>query len=104
MKATAGGFRKRLAGFGGMMAVFVLAGLTIAGVVLAPNLVLKVKARNSDGEEKTLTRIRDSFVQSIELTQIILSIGKLNYVVAASRHGVRIKMATRPETPRQHHQ
>lgn len=53
------------------MVVFVLAGLTIFGVLLAPNLVLKVKARQRAAEERTLQRIEQAFIRSIERQQAI---------------------------------
>ncbi len=73
MKATAGEFHDARAGFGGLMIIVVLAGLSIAGVMLAPNLVLKVKARNRSAEEQSLVRIQESLIHSIEQSQSIPS-------------------------------
>ena len=53
------------------MVVFVLAGLTIFGVLLAPNLVLKVKARQRAAEERVLHRIERALIRSIERQQAI---------------------------------
>jgi len=55
------------------MFIFVLAGLVIVGVMLAPNLVLKVKARNREIEERTLTRLSDGLLTAIERWQAIPS-------------------------------
>jgi hypothetical protein len=73
MKATGGGSRRRQAGHAGLMIAFVLAGLVIAGVMLAPNLVLKVQARNRQAEERTIVRIGDAFLKTLERTQSIPS-------------------------------
>lgn len=53
------------------MVFFVLAGLTVFGVLLAPNLVLKVKARHRAVEEQTLQRIHEGLVRCIERQQTI---------------------------------
>ncbi|HYV29614.1 MAG TPA: hypothetical protein VEO53_00675, partial [Candidatus Binatia bacterium] len=55
------------------MFIFVLAGLVIVGVMLAPNLVLKVKARNREIEERRLTRLSDGLLTAIERWQAIPS-------------------------------
>lgn len=55
------------------MIAFVLAGLVIAGVMLAPNLVLKVQARNRNNEERTITRLGEGLLKAIERTQSIPS-------------------------------
>ncbi len=51
--------------------MLVLFGLVVAGVILAPNLILKVAEKNQDVEQKRLTRIGNSLVQSVERGSII---------------------------------
>jgi hypothetical protein len=53
------------------MVIFVVLGLVIAGVMLAPDLVIRVKARNRSNEEQTLTRLHDGLVRTMEKTQSI---------------------------------
>jgi len=88
MKATGGAFpdlplgylgigsrvcqsRAHVAGYAGLMLLFVVAGLVIVGVMLAPDLVLKVKARNRDNEERTLNQLNQRLIRRIEKTQTI---------------------------------
>lgn len=70
MKAIAGAFRNR-AGYGGIMLVFVLGGLALFGVLLAPNLVLKVTEQKRDSESRILDQIEAALINSIERNQSI---------------------------------
>src|SRR6266545_3156353 len=92
MRATAGASPERgralkrelqpRAGSAGLMIVFVLAGLVIAGVLIAPNLVIKVTARKRSAEEAALVRIHDGLIKSIERFQTIPSATNWSAAVA----------------------
>ena len=77
MKAIAGGFRKhartRQTGYAALIYVFVLFGLVIMGIVLAPNLLLKFTTKKRDVEEQRLKRIAEAFDESIQRGLIIPS-------------------------------
>ena len=51
--------------------IVVLFGLLLIGVIIAPNLILKVAEKNRDVEQKRLTRIGNSLMESIQRKQII---------------------------------
>ena len=73
MKVIAGAFRdrRRKGGYASLGMVLVLFGLIIAGVMLAPNLVLKINTRNRDQETQRLARIREGLVTSMQGTQVV---------------------------------
>src|SRR5437773_8859418 len=87
MKAIAGAFRrhgtgtalprdhvkrgKRVRGYAMLGLIVVLFGLLLIGVIIAPNLILKVAEKNRDVEQKRLTRIGNSLMESIQRKQII---------------------------------
>src|SRR3954469_7329135 len=67
--------RKRLqpqqSGYAMLGFILVLFGLVILGVVLAPNLVPKEVEKKRDQEQRRLSRIATSLVESIQRTQTI---------------------------------
>ena len=73
MRAIAGAFlkRRRTAGYSSLGLALVLFGLVTAGLVFAPNLVLKIAAHHRDQETQRLARIREGLVGSIAHTQIV---------------------------------
>jgi len=73
MKAIAGAFRNRrhAGGYSTLGVALVLFGLVTAGVVLAPNLILKITTKNRDVETQRLARIREGLIASIEQTQVV---------------------------------
>src|SRR5256885_5794184 len=77
MKAIAGAFRKhaasRQSGYAALIYVFVVFGLVIVGIVLAPNLVLKLLAKKRDVEEQRLKRIGKAFEESVQRNLVIPS-------------------------------
>jgi hypothetical protein len=86
MRAIAGAFleRRREAGYSSLGLALVLFGLITAGVMLAPNLVLKIAARHRDQETQRLARIREGLVASIEQTQSIPSAAGWSAAAAAA--------------------
>src|SRR5947207_7985979 len=77
MKAIAGAFRKhaasRQSGYAALIYVFVVFGLVIVGIVLAPNLVLNLLAKKRDVEEQRLKRIGKAFEESVQRNLVIPS-------------------------------
>ena len=73
MKVIAGAFpdRRREGGYASLGLVLVLFGLIIVGVMLAPNLVLKINARNREQESFRLARIREGLVTSMQQAQVV---------------------------------
>jgi hypothetical protein len=86
MRAIAGAFleRRREAGYSSLGMALVLFGLIIAGVMLAPNLVLKIVARNRDQETQRLARVREGLVASMEQTQVVPDAGGWSAAAAAA--------------------
>ena len=72
MKATAGA-SPDASGYVGLMLIAAVALLVTAAVLLAPNLVERVKARQRDTETRRLLQLRDRLADSIERTQQIPS-------------------------------
>lgn len=70
MRAIAGAFPKgrapRRAGYAVLIYTFVLFGLVIGGIMLAPNLVLKFIAKKRDVEEQRMERIGRALQQSVQ--------------------------------------
>src|SRR5437899_6927460 len=82
MKAIAGAFHRQgvrkapprhrvkrgkpVGGYAMLGLMLVLFGLLLIGVIIAPNLILKVAEKNRDVEQKRLTRIGNAFVESIQ--------------------------------------
>src|SRR5436190_7650769 len=77
MKAIAGAFRNQAAlrqsGYAALIYVFVVFGLVIVGIVLAPNLVLNLLAKKRDVEEQRLKRIGKAFEESVQSNLVIPS-------------------------------
>src|SRR5256885_14195329 len=79
MKAIAGAFRRQaakappryLGGYAMLGLMLVLFGLVLIGVIIAPNLILKVAEKNRDVEQKRITRIGNSLADSIQRRLII---------------------------------
>src|SRR5436190_13432264 len=63
--------RRRKGGYSTLGMALVLFGLVIAGVLLAPNLVLKINARKRDRETERLDRVRGGLVTAMQRSQVI---------------------------------
>ena len=57
---------KPVGGYAMLGLMLVLFGLLLIGVIIAPNLILKVAEKNRDVEQKRLTRIGNGLVESIQ--------------------------------------
>src|SRR5689334_7509209 len=82
MKAIAGEFRRHggprtpvpcLAGYAMLGLILVLFGLVLIGVIIAPNLILKVVEKTRDLEQQRITRIGNALSDSIQRRLIIPS-------------------------------
>src|SRR3954471_18400611 len=79
MKAIAGGFRRQAGkssprgpgGYAMLGLIVVLFGLLLIGVIIAPNLILKVVEKNRDLEQQRVTRIGNALGDSIQRRLII---------------------------------
>lgn len=71
MKATGGAFRDRRGGYAALLWVFVLAGLTVTGIVLMPRATLPESDRFWKDEERNLTQLRSALMESIRVRQAI---------------------------------
>src|SRR5256885_1035197 len=80
MKAIAGAFRRHrrgttppryLGGYAMLGLILVLFGLVLIGVIIAPNLILKVVEKNRDVEQKRITRVGNSLADSIQRRLVI---------------------------------
>jgi hypothetical protein len=63
--------RRRKAGYTSLGTALVLFGLLIAGIMLAPNLVLKINARKRDLETERLARVREGLVTAMQRRQVV---------------------------------
>jgi len=63
--------RRRKGGYAPLGMALVLFGLIIAGVALAPNLILKINARKRDQETERLARVREGLVTAMQRTQVV---------------------------------
>jgi hypothetical protein len=63
--------RRRKGGYSTLGMALVLFGLVIAGVMLAPNLVLKINARKRNQETERLARVREGLVTAMQRTQVV---------------------------------
>ena len=73
MKVIAGASpdRRHKGGYASVGMALVLFGLVIAGVMLAPNLLLKINARKRDVETERLARVREGLVTAMQRTQVV---------------------------------
>ena len=80
MKAIAGEFRRNccqkgparyLDGYAMLGLMLVLFGLVLIGVIIAPNLILKVVEKKRDREQQRITRIGDALSDSVQRRLII---------------------------------
>src|SRR4051812_6204338 len=71
MRAIAGAFRNKAAGYAVLGFMVILFGLVVIGIVLAPNFILKMAEKNRDTEQKRLARIGNSLVESIQRRLVI---------------------------------
>jgi hypothetical protein len=73
MRAIAGASRdrRRKGGYSTLGLALVLFGLVIVGVMLAPNLVLKINARKRDHESERLALIREGLVTAMQRAQVV---------------------------------
>ncbi len=71
MKATAGGSRDAARGFSALLWLFVLAGLTVTGIVLMPRIAPPELDRHWKDEERNLAGLRNSLIDAIRIRQAI---------------------------------
>lgn len=73
MRAIAGASRDRWrkGGYSTLGMALVLFGLVIVGIMLAPNLVLKINARKRDQETERLAQVREGLVTSMQRAQVV---------------------------------